>query len=74
MALKDVLGKLTTEDKKTLLAEVVILPMIEDDKSLSQEEYGDAMTAGRKLGFSEEEIDAEIQVLVKHVGAVIERE
>ena len=74
MALKDVLKKLTNEDKKTLLTEVVILPMIEDDKSLSQEEYGDAMTAGTKLGFSKEEIDAEIQALVKQVGAVIEQD
>ena len=72
MALQEALAKLTVEDKKAILAEVIILPTIEVDKSLSKEEYGDILLAGKKLGFSEEEIKAEIDVQVKKVGAVIE--
>ena len=72
MALQEALAKLTAEDKKAILAEVIILPTIEVDKSLSKEEYGDILLAGKKLGFTEEEIKAEIDVQVKKVGAVIE--
>ena len=74
MALDDALAKLTREDKLEILRHIVILPMIEVDKSLSQEELGDALLSGKKMGFSKEEVQAEIDPLVKSVGAVIEDE
>ena len=74
MALKDVLAKLTKQDKLEILRHIVILPMIEVDKSLSQEELGDALLSGKKLGFSEEEVRAEVEALVDEMDAVIEEE
>ncbi len=73
MALQDALAKLTADDKLAILAEVVILPMIEVDKSLSQEELGDAILAGKKLGFTKAAVMTQVKALVKKLGAVIEK-
>ena len=74
MALEDALAKLNQDDKLEILRHVVILPMIEVDKSLSQEELGDALLSGKKMGFAEADVKSEIDALVKSVGAVIEDE
>ena len=74
MALEDALAKLNQDDKLEILRHVVILPMIEVDKSLSQEELGDALFSGKKMGFAEADVKSEIDALVKSVGAVIEDE
>lgn len=73
-ALSSALDKLTDSDKLEILRHVVILPMIEEDKSLSQEELGDALLSGKKMGFAKEKIIAEINDLVAEVGAVIEKD
>ena len=74
MALEDALAKLTKEDKLAILQNIVIRPMIEVDKSLSQEELGDALLAGGKLGFTPKEIQEQVDALVAEIGAVIEDE
>ena len=74
MPIKDVLAKLTLDDKKEILRHIVILPMIEDDKSLSQEELEDIKASGHKLGFDSNAIMSEVETLVKQIGAVIEKE
>ncbi len=74
MALQDALAKLSLDDKLEILRHIVILPMIEVDKSMSQEELGDALLSGKKLGFPDKKVKAEIDALVKSVGAVIEDE
>ena len=72
--LEAALAKLSAEDKREILRHIVILPMIEEDKSLSVEEQGDAELSGKKMGFTKEEVWSEIKPLVESVGGVIEKE
>jgi len=73
MALADTLKKLTAEDKMTILVECCILPAIVADNFLSKDEKGDIERAGRKLGFSNAEIEAAIQAQLKALGAKMEK-
>lgn len=72
MALSDVLAKLSAADKKTILVDVAILPAIEEDKYLDKDEQGNIMRAGKKLGFSDAEIEAAVEEQLKAVGATKE--
>lgn len=74
MSIEAALAKLTRDDKMEILREIVIRPMVEEDQSLSQEELGDALLAGSKMGFSESEIRQEIDAVVQQEGAIIEEE
>jgi hypothetical protein len=72
MALVDTLKKLTTEDRMALLVDVVILPTIEEDKLLSQDEREDIERAGLKLGFSSSDIEAAVHEQLRAQGAELE--
>lgn len=72
--LKAALPKLTKGDTREILRHIVILPMIEVDKSLSQEELGDAFLSGKKTGFTKKEVMEDIKKLVKQIDAVIEKD
>ena len=71
MTLDETLAKLTRDDKLEILRHIVILPMIEVDKDLSEDELGDALLSGKKMGFTEDEVRAEIVPLVQSVGATM---
>ena len=67
------LAVLTKDFKRQILRHVIILPMVLEDKSLSQEELGDAVLAGAALGFTRAVVGRDVNELVKAVGAVIEK-
>lgn len=72
MALSDVLAKLSDEDKRTILVDIAILPTIEEDKYLDEDEQGNIMRAGKKLGFSDAQIQAAVDEQLKALGATKE--
>lgn len=73
MSLKNILSKLTQEEKNTILEELIILPTIEDDHSLSKEEFGNIIRAGSKMEYSEDEIIATVHQQAYKIGATIEK-
>ncbi len=71
MSLQSVLAKLSEEDKREILVHLIILPTIELDKSLSQEELSNILLSGKKMGFTEKETKSAVDKEVKAIGAVI---
>ncbi len=70
MSLVQVLANLNADDRDAILSELVIKPTIEQDRRLSDEEYGNILRAGRKLGYDDEYIVARIDEELVGMNAV----